>query len=188
MSQALHTGGFQWVEDCEALAKRIVEIPADGREGFILEVKFEYPKELHDAPKAYPLAPERMLVQKEWLSEYQHGLHCKGVASTEVEKLVPNLRDKDRYVLHYCNPQLYLALGMRLKEIHRTVRFEQSPWIEPYIRMNTTTKTGHQRLVKRPVQTDEQLILWEDHEESPEEGRHQARASCRGGQTSTRRR
>ena len=48
-------------------------------------------------------------------------------ASHEVEKLVPNLRDKTRYVLHYRNLQLYLQLGMRLKKIHSGLRFDQSP-------------------------------------------------------------
>ncbi|MEW8689332.1 MAG: hypothetical protein AB2556_26210, partial [Candidatus Thiodiazotropha sp.] len=55
----------------------------------------------------------------------------------EVEKLVPNLRNKDRYVLHYRNLQLYISLGMGLTKVHRALRFEQSPWMEPYIRMNT---------------------------------------------------
>ena len=40
-------------------------------------------------------------------------------------------------MLHYRNLQLYLSLGMRLKKIHRAPRFNQSPWMEPYIRMNT---------------------------------------------------
>ena len=58
-------------------------------------------------------------------------------APTEVEKLVPNLRNKDRYVLHYRNLQLYMSLGMRLTKVHRALRFDQSPWMEPYIQMNT---------------------------------------------------
>lgn len=39
-------------------------------------------------------------------------------------------------MLNYCNLQLYLSLGMRLKKIHRALKFKQSPWMEPYIRMN----------------------------------------------------
>ena len=137
MSQPLPTGGFRWVEDCDGLVGTIKDQPADGPEGFILEVDLEYPQELHDEHNAYPLAPERMVVQKKWMSEYQHGLLGAGVASAEVEKLVPNLRDKNHYVLHYRNLQLYLGLGMKLKKVHRALRFEQSPWMEPYIRMNT---------------------------------------------------
>ena len=60
-----------------------------------------------------------------------------GVAPTEVKKLVPNLRNKDRYVLYYRNLQLYRSLSMRLTQVHRALRFDQSPWMEPYIRMYT---------------------------------------------------
>ena len=68
MSQYLPTGGFQWVDDCQQLAKTIAEQPADSPEGYILEVDLEYPEDLHEAHN--PLAPERMVVQKEWMSEY----------------------------------------------------------------------------------------------------------------------
>ena len=135
MSQYLPTSGFRWVDDCQQLAKTIAEHPADSPEGYILEVDLEYPEDLHDAHNAFPLAPERMVVQKEWMSEYQHSLI--GVAPTEVEKLVPNLRNKSHFVLHYWNLKLYLSLGLRLTAVHRALRFDQSPWMEPYIRMNT---------------------------------------------------
>ena len=82
------------------------------------------------------MSPERMVVQKKWLSEYQHNLLGVGVAPIEVEKLVVNLCNKHRYVLHYRN-QLYTSLGMRLTKVHCALRFDQSPWMEPYIRMNT---------------------------------------------------
>ena len=90
MSQPLPTGAFRWEEDCKQLAKTIADHQADDSEGFILEVDLEYPEDLHDAHNAYPLAPERMVVQKKWMSEYQHNLLGVGVAPTEVEKLVPN--------------------------------------------------------------------------------------------------
>jgi hypothetical protein len=137
MSQPLPTGGFHWVEDCDQLAKTVTDHLADDPEGYILEVDLEYPHELHDAHNAYPLAPERMVVQRRWMSDYQHNLLGVGVAPTEVEKLVPNLHNKKRYVLHYRNLQLYISLGLKLTKIHRALRFEQSPWMEPYIRMNT---------------------------------------------------
>jgi len=39
--------------------------------------------------------------------DYQHGLLGKGVVPTEVEKLIPNFRDKERNLLHYRNLLLY---------------------------------------------------------------------------------
>ena len=137
MSQPLPTGGFQWVDDCDRLMETIIEHPADSREGYILEVDLEYPGELHKAHNAYPLAPECMVVEKGWMSEYQRKLLDVGVAFSEVKKLVPNLRNKNSYVLHYRNLQLYLSLGMKLTKVRRALRFQQSCWMEPYIRLNT---------------------------------------------------
>ena len=38
-----------------------------------------------------------------------------------VEKLVPNLKDKKNYILHYQNLKLYLELGMELSKVHRVL-------------------------------------------------------------------
>ena len=137
MSQPLPVSGFQWATPDQAV--EALTLPAESDEGYILEVDLEYPKELHDEHNAYPLVPERMKVEKEWMSEYQQSLlqTMYGGTSNEVEKLVPNLRNKERYVVHFRNLQLYLQLGMKLLKIHRALRFNQSPWMQSYIVKNT---------------------------------------------------
>ena len=54
-----------------------------------------------------------------------------------VKKLVPNFFDKEKYVLHYVNLQLYLRLRLKLNKIHRVLEFNQSQWLKPYIEFNT---------------------------------------------------
>ena len=54
-----------------------------------------------------------------------------------ITKLVPNLMDKNKYVVYYKNLMLYLSLGMKLKRFHRVLEFDEKPWMEPYIRLNT---------------------------------------------------
>ena len=61
------------------------------------------------------------------------------------EKLVPNLKGKNKYVLHYRHLQLYLSLGMKLKKIHRILEFNEAPWMEPYVHMNTEFKSPFEK-------------------------------------------
>ena len=39
-----------------------------------------------------------------------------------VNKLVPNLGKKGKFVVHYRNFQLHLSLGMKLTKVHRIFR------------------------------------------------------------------
>ena len=47
------------------------------------------------------------------------------------------LKDKKEYVLNYRNFQLYMALGLKVKKVHRVIEFDQSPWCKQYIDFNT---------------------------------------------------
>ena len=95
--------------------------------GYILEVDLEYPDELHKLHNDYPLAPEKSTVTNDILSNY-----CKCIADkydvkvVDIKKLIPNLGNKNKYVVHYRNILLYLSLGMKLTKIHRVLQFKQS--------------------------------------------------------------
>jgi hypothetical protein len=52
-------------------------------------------------------------------------------------KLTATLHEKKRYVLHYRNLKTYLRLGMKLKKIHKMVRFSQTAWLKTYIEFNS---------------------------------------------------
>ena len=120
MSRKLPTHGFKWLTggEMEKLYENQV-LQVWNKTPCILEVELIYPKNLHDSHNDYPLCPE--------------GVKCKN----GVEKLIPNLRDKKKYVLHYKNLIQYLKLGMKLKRIHRGIKFIESEWMKTYIDMNT---------------------------------------------------
>ena len=138
MSEPLPTGNFKWMTDKEIKRIDLGKYKKDGKKGLILEVDLEYPQELHDLHNDYPLAPEKVKVFSGMLSEY-----CKKIADKYkisiglVNKLIPTLRDKKEYVLHYRNLQLYLDLGLKIKKVHRVLKFNQSPWLKQYINFNT---------------------------------------------------
>ena len=117
MSQKLPTHGFKWMDiDIPSVIKLLEK--KDTNYGFIFEVDLEYPQSLWEEHNDYPLAPEKIKVNK-------------------VDKLVSTFLPKTNYVLHYKNLKQYLEEGMILKKVHRGIKFYQSPWMEPYIRKNT---------------------------------------------------
>ena len=83
--------------------------------GYILEVDLKYPNELHELHNDYPLAPKKLAIFYDILSDYCKKLADKdGIKVSDVKKLIPNLRDKTNYVVNYRNLQLYLSLVMKL--------------------------------------------------------------------------
>ena len=78
MSQPLPTGGFRWV-DIEP--NEISELATRTDKGYILEVDVSYPKEFHNPHNDLPFMCERMEING-------------------VEKLVPNLREKELRYSH----------------------------------------------------------------------------------------
>ena len=67
-SQALPVGGFRWLEKEEFEHLNINSVSNDSKDVYILEVDLDYPPELHDHHKEYPLAPEKMKVTENMLS------------------------------------------------------------------------------------------------------------------------
>ena len=136
MSEYLPYEKFEWLENIDEFDVRSIYEKSDT--GYFLEVDLEYPDELHELHNDYPLAPEKLVVTNDMLSKY-----CKKIADKydikvgDVKKLIANLRNKTKYVLHYRNLQLYLALRMKLIKIHRMLKFKQSNWMKKYIDFNT---------------------------------------------------
>ena len=133
MSQKLPVGKFKWGDE-----KTFDMNNYSGEKGCIIECDLEYPENLHDEHNMYPLAPEKILVEKDMLSPYCNEILDEfKIQKNTCKKLIPNLMNKQKYVLHYKNLQLYLDLGMKLKKIHRVLEFKQTTWLKDYIDFNT---------------------------------------------------
>ena len=138
MSRYLPESDFKWLSSEELSDFDVSKISDESDIGYILEVDLSIPKTLHDKFSDYPLAPESMVINDSQLSPYSLQLKRElGIMSPSTKKLVPNLYDKTKYVIHYQNLKLYLSLGLKLTKIHRAISFKQSPWLAPYISYNT---------------------------------------------------
>ena len=59
-----------------------------------------------------------------------------------MHKLIPTLSSKEKYVLHYRNPQLYIDLALKVTKVHPVIEFNQTPWLKKYIDYNTQKRTN----------------------------------------------
>ena len=122
MSKKLPVNGFKWLDTLETSNKInedfIKNYSENNDKGYILEVDVKYPKRLHELHSDLPFLSERIEVNK-----------CK--------KLVCNLFNKKIYVVHINALKQALNHGLKLKKIHRVIKFNKKEWLKPYIDMNT---------------------------------------------------
>ena len=124
MTQSLPTHGFKWMKNLtkeslmEILEQTNSSMSNHGRKGYIFEVDLDYSSDLWGSHNDYPLAPEKINVNG-------------------VEKLISHFKSRKHYVVHYRSLRQCLELGLRVTAVHRGLIFNQSPWMEPYIRKNT---------------------------------------------------
>ena len=130
MSQPLPTGEFKWVyienlkQESRELKRTIDMMVRNSNRGYgyVLEVDVKYPRELHDHHNDLPFI-------------------CEKIKVSGVEKLVPNLHDKKKYVIHVKALKQALDHGLVLEKIHRVIQFKQSAWMKEYIDFNTRLRT-----------------------------------------------
>ena len=119
MSEKLPVDGFEWIEDISKIDEDFIKNYDENRDvGYFIKADIEYPKELHNKHSDLPFLSERMKVNQ-----------CK--------KLVCNLYDKKDYVDHIRLLKQDLNHGLKIKKIHKVLKFNQRAWLKEYIDMNT---------------------------------------------------
>ena len=84
------------------------------------------------------MAPEKIKVKEDILSPYSRENAKKfDIKTGTINKLVPNLMAKEKYVVHYRNLQYFLSEGLILKKVRRTLEFNESDWMKSCIDFNT---------------------------------------------------
>ncbi|XP_037926191.1 uncharacterized protein LOC119661065 [Hermetia illucens] len=122
MCQFLPQNSFEWLENTADF--KVEDVSDESPIGYILEVDLEYPKELHNLHNQLPFCSERSVPP-----------------GSKEEKLLATLKDKVKYIIHYRNLKQAMEHGLNLTKIHRVLSFRQSPWLKPYIELNTRLRT-----------------------------------------------
>ena len=127
LSGPLPFSGFRWLTE-----KELNEMAEDHSKirSCTLKVDLEYPDELHDSHNEYPLAVESVKV-------------------LGVRKLIPNLYDKEKYVVHHEALRCYLENGMVLKKIHSGISYEERDFMKEFIDINAEARKLAKNDLKR---------------------------------------
>ena len=119
MSQKLPVNDFKWIEDTSKINEEFIKnYDENNDKGYSMEVDVKCPKILHKVHSDLSFLPKRMKIDK-----------CK--------KLVYNLLNKKKYVVHIKSLKQALNHGLKLKKVYRIIEFNQKAWLKPYIDMNT---------------------------------------------------
>jgi DNA polymerase type B, organellar and viral. len=125
MSQNLPMGEFRWLTFNEISNFNPLLIDDDYMKGYVLEVDIEYPEYLHDVQNDLPFCPENF-----------------SPPDSKHSKLLLTLQNKNKYIIHYRNLKQCLMHGLVVSKIHKILEFSQSPWLKPYIDLNTQLRNS----------------------------------------------
>ena len=109
MSQKLPKNNFKWVEDTSIINEEFIKnYNENNYKGYILK----YLKELHDLHSDLPFLQKKMKTDK-----------CK--------KLVRDLRNNKKYVVHLKSLKQALNHGLKFLKVHRIIELSQKAWLKP---------------------------------------------------------
>ena len=145
MSQYLPTGEFEILplNPCnyklEQLVEDLLQIPDDNEYGFFIECDLKNPAEIKEKTKNFPFCPYQTKADPNLFSGYMKNINQPNYKPTS--KLMCDVTNKSKYMIHYRLFKFYLNQGMKVTKIHTIYRFKQSPWLGKYIDHNTQKRT-----------------------------------------------
>ena len=135
MSQKLPINGFKWVKKFLKFNERFIKSYNENSNiGYFLEVGVEQPK------KSYLIfinIYHSYQKEKKYLIFMKIYHLCQREKIKGVKKFVCDIEDKEKYVVHIRALKQPLNHGLKLKNVHRVIQFNQKAWLKPYIDMNT---------------------------------------------------
>lgn len=120
MTKKIPISDFRLLSTAEIDKLDIANISNESDFGYILDVDLAYPDYLHNAHSDLPFAVEKFTPP-----------------GGKNPKLIANLYDKFKYVIHYVHLKECLKNGLIIRKIHRVLTFRQQNFLQKYIDLNT---------------------------------------------------
>ena len=123
MSQYLPTGDFKKI-NCEydEIKEDILNTPDDNEYGYFIECDLEYPVEIKEKTKNFPFCPYQTKADLDLFSSYMNNVNQPNYKPTQ--KLLCDVTNKSKYMIHYRMFKFYLNQGMKVTKIHTIYKFE----------------------------------------------------------------
>src|SRR5258708_5178513 len=124
LGQKVPVGNFKKVENPDEITWKTID--CDGDTGYLLEVDLEYPQEIHDKTRWFPLAAENLdithdMITEEMKLQYRELNRARGnyrdSQMPTCHKLVGTCLNKMNYVVHFKILKFYLNQGLRILKI-----------------------------------------------------------------------
>ena len=114
ISKFFPISGFKWIDPKEFDSNKYTR---KSSKGCVIRVDLEYPKDLQELHNDHQLAPDKIEIKREMLSDYQLKIaDLYDIPIENVKKLVPKFFEKEKYMIHYENLRLYLRLRLKLRK------------------------------------------------------------------------
>lgn len=136
LRKPLPIGNFEWLDEEELLTFDVEKACAEQGKGYILECDVEVPYELRDWLKDYPPLAQKIIPDPALWTRYQRKLaEITGQLGSagKTPKLIADLTQKQNYVLHGSLLLVCLKIGLKLRKIHRILKFDEVAWAKSYI-------------------------------------------------------
>ena len=125
----------------------ILNTPDDNEYGYFIECDLEYPSRIKEKTENFPFCPYQTKADPELFTTYMNSVKQPNYKPTA--KLLCDLTNKQKYMIHYRIFKFYTKMRMKVTKIHTIYRFKQSLWLEKYINHNTQKAPKQKQTLKR---------------------------------------
>ena len=146
MSQYLPTSNFEKLDfpeeedyELEQTVEDLRFIPDNNTYGFFKKCDLQYSQDIKQATENFPLCPHQVEANCGLFSDFMNSV--KQLNYKPTQKLVCDLTNKQKCMMHYRMFKFYTEMGMKVTKIHTIYRFKQNPWLAKYIDHNTQKRT-----------------------------------------------